>query len=266
MAMSSSLKQATLSSLKTAAARAGTRIPPRVLYGVNATANYLATGAWMARHGFDRNARLGRRFEVYDAMAARVAPERVLYLEFGVADGMSMRYWSRALAHPAAALHGFDSFEGLPADWIPGRPAGHFSQKGKAPEIDDPRVRFHRGWFEDTLPGFAPAPLERTVVNLDADLYSSTVAVLEWVEEWLRPGDLLYFDEFNHQADELRAFDEFLKRSGVSCALLAGTRNFAHVAFEVIDLGERLSPAVDRRDTPRYPSIRKMAGGGRTQP
>jgi hypothetical protein len=41
---------------------------------------------------------------------------------------------------------------------------------------------------------------------MDADLYSSTVFVLN-------SGVFLYFDEFNHRADELRAVDECLEET-----------------------------------------------------
>lgn len=41
----------------------------------------------------------------------------MLYLEFGVYKGESLRYWARELKHPDSKLHGFDSFEGLPKDF-----------------------------------------------------------------------------------------------------------------------------------------------------
>jgi Macrocin-O-methyltransferase (TylF) len=187
----------------------------------------------MAEHGFGGGGGVRRRFDVFDAIGAPIAERRVLYLEFGVAEGMSMRYWSRRLRHPESRLHGFDSFEGLPASWIRGRPAGHFSQNGHAPVVEDDRVTFHKGWFHATLPGFALPERELLLVNLDADLYSSTALVLDWLADKLRPGDLLYFDEFNHRADELRAFDEFLERTGIECTLAAATRDYAHVGFRV---------------------------------
>ena len=48
------------------------------------------------------------------ARPAEVQDQRVLYLEFGVFRGRTIRYWSRKLRHPETRLHGFDSFEGLP--------------------------------------------------------------------------------------------------------------------------------------------------------
>jgi len=41
-------------------------------------------------------------------------------------------------------------------------------------------------------------------MDCDADLYSSTIFVLNSLESVMIPGTYVYFDEFNHQFDELR--------------------------------------------------------------
>ena len=134
-----------------------------------------------------------------------------------------MRYWSKLLRNPESHLHGFDSFEGLPTDSILTHPAGHFSTHGKVPEIADERVAFFKRWFEDTLPGYTLPSHEVLVVNIDADLYSSTVTALDAVKQRLLPGSFLYFDEFNRRADEMRAFGELLDRSNINCLQQAMT-------------------------------------------
>jgi hypothetical protein len=53
-------------------------------------------------------------------------------------------------------LHGFDSFQGLPENWLPQRPAGCFSLQGLVSELHDDRVTFFKGWFEETLPSYTP--------------------------------------------------------------------------------------------------------------
>jgi hypothetical protein len=160
----------------------------------------------------------------------------VLYLEFGVAEGASMRYWSRLLDNPESRLHGFDSFEGLPEDWAFGWQAGCFSVQGKPPEFDDPRVELFTGWFTDTLPYYVwPESYEKLVVCIDCDLYSSASYVLGAIEERISPGTVLYFDEFHHYADELRAFDELAHRTGWSFEILAATRDFSQIAFKRSD-------------------------------
>ena len=145
-----------------------------------------------------------------------------------------MRSWSRLLQHPGSSLHGFDSFEGLPEAWDEHRPQGTFSRGGAMPLFDDPRVVLHKGWFDDTLPAFALPPHERLVLNLDADLYSSTIFVLRTLVDAVRPGTILIFDEFCDRFHELRAFNEFLETTGMKFRFVGGTENLEQVIFERI--------------------------------
>lgn len=214
--------------------RAGERVSPRTVYNLNAAVNYVETGRWMRANGFTPARRLGRREELFDLIGAQVADREVLYLEFGVFQGAATRYWSHLLRNPASKLHGFDTFDGLPESWLPQRPAGHFSMSGELPRIDDPRVRFFKGLFEQTLPDYALPPHEALVLNFDADLYSSTSFVLNAIERAIAPGTYLYFDEFNHQFHELRAFDEFIQRTGMRFKLVGASRTLAHVCFQRI--------------------------------
>jgi hypothetical protein len=161
-----------------------------------------------------------------------VAESEVLYLEFGVARGSSIRQWSELLRNPHSSLHGFDSFLGLPHDWsLEGHERGYFSTGGRPPEIDDPRVQFFVGWFEETLPSYQWPEHEVLVVLMDADLYSSTSTVLEYVKQRLLPGSYLYFDQFHHRCDELRAFAELLDENPFSFELVASSRDLSNVAF-----------------------------------
>ena len=212
--------------------RVGAVTPEVAFHYLDAVLNYMGTGHWLKKKGYDTSRRVPTRFQVFDAAAAQAGEEKVLYLEFGVAQGGSMRYWSKLLQNPDAHLHGFDSFEGLPTHWTSGHPQGYFSTGGKPPEIDDPRVEFFKGWFNETLPSYTPPAHERLIVNLDADLYSSTAFVLTHLRELIEPGTLVYFDEFNHRADELRAFDEFVSETGFRFRLVAATDDLVHVLFE----------------------------------
>src|SRR5207253_5177028 len=119
----------------------------------------------------------------------------------------------RLLKNSGSHLHGFGSFEGLPEPWQPGKERGAFSTGGQIPSIDDPRVKFFKGWFNETLKTYSPPPHEEFVINIDAELYNSTTEVLAWAECLLKPGSYLYFDEFSDRRHELKAFDEFLRRS-----------------------------------------------------
>jgi O-methyltransferase len=129
------------------------------------------------------------------------------YLEFGVYRGDSIKYWSIINRHPQSRLIGFDSFEGLPTDWTGGVSKGHFTTGGKMPVLDDPRVQFVKGWFQDSLPTFLVSfqPANRLVVHLDADLFTSTLYCLTMLHHHLKPGTLLMFDEFSSVTHEYRA-------------------------------------------------------------
>ncbi|OJZ72662.1 hypothetical protein BRW65_16565 [Mycobacterium paraffinicum] len=161
------------------------------------------------------------------------AARQALYLEFGVFDGGSMRWWSQHLPHTEARLIGFDTFEGLPQDWRPGLGAGHFAVGGEPPKIDDARVSFVVGWFDDSLPKFEIPEHDQLIINVDCDVYSSAATVLSWAEPFLKPGTLIYFDEFPDRDHEMRAFKELMARSPREFRPLATARGH-HWLFEVV--------------------------------
>jgi hypothetical protein len=188
----------------------------------------------MRAKGFDVSCRVMHREQLFDLLGERIGDRRVLYLEFGVHRGESVRYWSKLLRHPESRLHGFDSFEGLPETWNPRAPKGHFTTGGVVPAIDDRRVTFFRGWFQDTLPTYQAPPHDTLVVNIDCDLYSSTISVLNAVHSLIKPGTYIYFDEFFDRAHEMRAFDEFLSSSQLRFRLMAADVGLVRAVFECV--------------------------------
>jgi hypothetical protein len=212
----------------------GALLPARAIYNLNATVSYLETGRWMRAEGYSMGHCVRRREDLFDQVAKAITDREVLYLEFGVYKGDVTRFWSQRLRNPKSRLHGFDSFEGLPTNWIAGKERGVFSTGGVLPEIRDPRVRFFKGWFDQTLPSYEPPSHEVLVVICDADLYSSTMFVLNQIENLIVPGTYLYFDEFHHQFDELRAFREFTQRTGMRFSLVGATRALSNVMWQRI--------------------------------
>jgi hypothetical protein len=212
--------------------RAGELASENAIYGFLGLFNYVHLGWWLKRKQFPMRALVENRERVFEEVAAAVRGRRVLYLEFGVANGYSMGHWSRLLDNPGSQLHGFDSFEGLPSDWALGWSAGSFTPQGGMPVFDDDRIELFKGWFTETLPKYVwPEGYEILIVNVDCDLYSSADYVLRTIEEHLTPGTILYFDEFHHYADELRAFDELVQRTGWSFEILAASRDYSQIAF-----------------------------------
>ncbi len=147
-------------------------------------------------------------------LAFAAAPAGGLVLEFGVRHGNSIRQIA-GLARQA--VHGFDSFEGLPEAWH-GEARGSYSTRGVMPQVSD-NVTLHAGWFEHTLPAFlgrheGPARL----INVDCDMYSSTRTVLEQLAPRIVAGTVLVFDEYIGNAhwreDEFKAFQEAVAQYG----------------------------------------------------
>ena len=202
----------------------GAILPESFLHSLQMILNYMKLGRWNRARGFSYPLRFAHRAEVFNAVAEKVRDERVLYLEFGVYQGTSMRWWSQALKNPASHLHGFDSFEGLPEafDDAGGKYArGWFSTGGQIPQIDDPRVKFYKGWFEQTLPGYAFPDHDVLVINIDADLYASTLFVLKTLRPHFKKGTYLYMDDMSRPDHEPRAMQEFIEETGLKFRPLA---------------------------------------------
>jgi hypothetical protein len=216
----------------------GERTAPQLIHYLNSALSYLEVGRWMRAHGYDVRKRFQRREQLFDIVGIKAQNRKVLYLEFGVGGGSATRYWSRLLCNPSSRLHGFDSFEGLPERWHLLAPKGYCSVDGAIPDIDDPRVRFFKGWFEDTLPTYQLPDHDLLVIIMDADLYSSTKFVLRCIKDNIVPGTYIYFDEFNDRFHELLAFDEFVRETGMSFSLVGATRALECVMFECQKIAE----------------------------
>jgi hypothetical protein len=134
------------------------------------------------------------------------------YLEFGVYQGDSIKMWTEINMQDQSRFFGFDSFEGLPEAWGKSMRAGAFNVGGQVPKIDDHRVSFVKGWFNDTLVPFMSTfkPRSRLVVHNDSDLYSSTLYLLTKLDPVLVTGSVLIFDEFYSSLHEFRAFQDYI--------------------------------------------------------
>jgi macrocin-O-methyltransferase TylF-like protien len=220
--------------LKSLLTRIGRRTPLRLIHSVNATLNYLEVGRWMQSRGFVVGRRRWTREELFGDLARTISDRPVLYLEFGVYRGDSMRYWSRALRHPDTRLHGFDSFQGLPQNWNSYVTAGDFSTGGAIPVIEDPRVKFFPGWIEDTLPIYQFPDYEILVLMLDVDIYSTTAFILEALAERITVGTFLYFDDFSDRNHQLRALDEFVAKHAPRLSLFGATLALSQTVFACI--------------------------------
>ncbi|KAF4668901.1 hypothetical protein FOL46_001767 [Perkinsus olseni] len=145
-------------------------------------------------------------------------PKDGLILDFGVATGNFTRYIAGELK--GRRMYGFDSFKGLPSDWLPAggvlpkAAMGAFAQD-KIPEMPD-NVELVVGLFDDTLPAFAGDHPDDTIalLHIDCDMYESTVSIFKNVGHMIVPGTIIVFDELfdypQYAEHELKAFFEFL--------------------------------------------------------
>ena len=123
-------------------------------------------------------------------------------------------------------LNGFDTFTGLPQPWG-NEPVGAYSTGGTVPNMDG-KVHFHKGLFGDTIRPFLEQKGPEAFLayaNIDCDLYSSTLDILEGFHGRVVPGTILVFDEYighpSWRQDEFRAWRECCKRFGWKYEYLA---------------------------------------------
>jgi O-methyltransferase len=164
-------------------------------------------------------------------LKAGTAP--VDYLEFGVYRGSSIRLWTDLNKHPDSRFFGFDSFEGLPEDWSSTNPKGTFNTDGRMPEIDDARVNFVVGWFQNSLPRFLSSfqAKHRLVVHIDCDLFSSALYCLATLNPLIEAGTIIVFDEFDAVLDEYRALTSYTSAFMRTYSLIAATKGFCQAAI-----------------------------------
>lgn len=220
--------------LKYVLTRVGARCSPRIIHNLNALTNYLEVGRWLREHNLEPAKRCRTREQLFDLLAGRFADDAVLFLEFGVSWGNSLRYWCSLLRNADSRLHGFDSFEGLPEARTPVLKEGYYSTGGEIPQIADPRVRCFKGLFQETLPRYVAPPHDVAMISIDCDLYSSTIYVLNSVAPLMAPGTYLHFGSFDERHHVLRAFDQFLRHGGMQFEVVGATRTLAEIAFRRI--------------------------------
>lgn len=185
---------------------------------------------------YNKSAIYKNRIQLHDKLLIELKSIPVFYYEFGVASGDMIKKWASTNKVKESRFIGFDSFEGLPENWEE-KKEGHFDQKGSMPEIDDRRVSFVKGWFQDSV---YEALLncdfhEQCVYHLDADLFSSTLYVLFQIYPKLKSNDILIFDEFSSYHHEFEALEIFKKCTNDKWRFefIGAVNNYRQVAFRL---------------------------------
>ena len=179
------------------------------------------------------------RWHFFNAVVKKSINSRPFY-EFGVWRASSFKYLIKVFKKG----YGFDTFTGLPEDWFDekdgvAKKAGTYTSDGNVPNIKG--GEFIVGKFEDTLPVFfsESRPIA-SVINFDADLYSSTICALNYSKNVIDKDTILIFDEFiiheSWEQDEFKALNEFCSINHYSYEVIAVSFVTKQVAVKLIGI------------------------------
>jgi Flp pilus assembly protein TadD len=179
------------------------------------------------------------KWHFFDAIVKKSITSKPFY-EFGVWRASSFNYLIKVFKKG----YGFDTFTGLPEDWHSkngsvAQKAGTYSSDGNVPNIKG--GEFIVGKFEDTLPVFfSESRPMASVMNFDADLYSSTICALNFSKSVMDKDTILIFDEFiineSWEQDEFKALNEFCSINHCTYEVIAISFVTKQVAVKLIGI------------------------------
>jgi tetratricopeptide (TPR) repeat protein len=173
----------------------------------------------------------------FDAIVKKSIISKPFY-EFGVWRASSFKYLIKTFKKG----YGFDTFSGLPEDWDVGshvEKKGTYTSDGNVPNVNG--GDFIVGRFEDTLPVFfSERHLIASVMNFDADLYSSTICALNFSKSVMDKDTILIFDQLimneSWEQDEFKALNEFCSTNQCSYKVIAISFFTKQVAVKLIGI------------------------------
>ena len=184
---------------------------------------------------YNKKVKYENRFQLHEfVINEEIKNQAIDYLEFGVATGIAIKWWVEKNKNPETKFYGFDVFTGLPEDFGVMH-KHHYDTQGTTPKIDDARVTFIKGLFQDSLPGFLDnyKSGKRKVIHMDADLYSSTLFVLTRLIPFLKENDIIIFDEFGVPMHEFKAFTEIVSAYKLNYEFLGAINNYLQIAIKI---------------------------------
>lgn len=199
--------------------------------------------SWLHKHPCKQfNSKLAHenRYDLYQhVLDLEDLGKEINYLEFGVFQGGSLKWWIGKNKNSKAKFVGFDTFTGLPEAWG-GLETGHFDTEGKPPQVNDDRCSFEVGLFQDTLPGFLKKNKlnGRNVIHIDCDLFTSTIYTLTMLAPSLKKGDVILFDEFGSLKSvqhEYRALMDFVSAFRLDYEVLGAAYYYRRIAIKLLN-------------------------------
>jgi O-methyltransferase len=177
-----------------------------------------------------------RRINLYEAVSKQegLQANEIDYFEFGVAGGLSFKWWLEHNNNSQSRFFGFDTFEGLPEAFGPfGK--GAMAVALESLNITDPRATFYKGLFQDTLIPFLEQYKsgKRKLIHMDADIFSATIFSLSQLYRFLNDGDIILFDEFAVPKHEFMAWKIFTESFYVNYEVIGAANNYLFLAVKI---------------------------------
>lgn len=195
------------------------------------------------------------------AHAHRTFPDGGTCLEFGVCWGHSWMWQVLQIMnrYKNDVLIGFDSWQGLPDEtpgvWAPDRhhkgaftypKSGVLARMEEVGAVIGNQFKLVDGFFSESLTDELRSKIKNLIfVNVDVDIHSSTMEVLNWITPMLRVGTVVYFDDWKDPIDvgkgapawgEHLAFDEWTKANPSIKMKMIALNDVNQRAFEVVSV------------------------------
>ena len=103
-------------------------------------------------------------------------------------------------------------------------------------DITDERATFYKGLFQQTLIPFLEQydNRNRKLIHIDSDLFSAAIFTMSQLYRFLKPGDILLFDEFVVPQHEFLAFKIFTESFYINYEVIGAANNYLFVAIKVL--------------------------------
>lgn len=183
----------------------------------------------VSRHTISISRRQLRTFLYLSLLYPHIKNIEGSIVECGVGKGRTLLYLSFLSQQEGKnrILYGFDSFQGFPepgaeddsfrnpkkgewSDTSVSEIMGKLDVAGFSKEWLDGHLHLIPGFFENTIHGYKGGPI--ALLHVDADLYASYKIVLDTFYDFVVPGGIILFDEYDEDAwpGAKKAVDEFL--------------------------------------------------------
>ena len=80
-------------------------------------------------------------------------------------------------------------------------------------------IKYHKGWFQDTLPDDVHKIDKIALLRLDGDWYSSTKICLDYLYDKVINGGIVIVDDYGHSEGCKKAVDQFLTENNIQVYL-----------------------------------------------